>query len=177
MKIKTTLIILLMALASGQAMAQDNYSRGHHDSDRNGRYQNDHNRYRNRDYGKNYRQRDYRRDQRYARNRYDHHGYSNQRNRGHGTNLRIDYNRLMRYNPERFARWYADTAIAQIEQARRSGCRFGEAKGRWRYNWNDHYRHGQKERRDRSIREVETRERELSQCSHNGYGYRRSYGG
>ena len=169
MKLKTTLIFLVFTLVTAPAFAGSNKHKGQnnsaygnqpqHYSNRNNRGYN-HPQNKGRYYG--YKPNGYRHD--YGRSnvyRSDHRGSSGRM---------PPYYKLMNFSPDRFARWYADTAIAQVEEAHYSGCRLHNGKGRWTRNWNDHYRHGRKSRRDVSIFEVETREREIRQCGH--YGYR-----
>jgi hypothetical protein len=160
MKYQTTLIFMFLALVSSQSFAHEDYRHGHHGSNGSERYRHS-DRYRHNDRNRYDRQWNRQRD-RYNYRDNDRKNYQRERQPGYG--------RLMNYSPDRFARWYADTAIEQIERARRYGCSPPRYKGRWRYNWNDHYRHGLKERRERSIREVETRDRELAQCRR--YSYR-----
>jgi hypothetical protein len=161
---KTTLLILFLALFSGQALA-------HHDNGYRGQtYPGQSSRH----YGQKpiwkgrYNQS---RNHSYGRNQY---GYSHGKKRvnRHRGKSNINYHHLLQVRPEEFARWYADTAASQAEEARYSGCRFDRAKGRWTTNWNKHYRHGLKSRRETSFREVEIRDRELRQChrySYNGW--------
>ena len=173
MKYKTTLFLLFLALLSGQVFADYDQQRGQRDhrNDRNQRgdhYQRDGRNNRNdRDYRNNRNNRGNRHyDQKW--NRKHQRGYGRRHN---GSGSQYNYGRLMYYSPDRFARWYADTAISQIEKARNRGCRFARAKGRWRYNWRDHYQHGLKQRRETSIREVEQRDRELADCRRYGHSY------
>jgi len=100
------------------------------------------------------------------------HGYYNQRHQpndyrygGHNGNRYRD-----NFSREEFARWYADTATAQAEQNRFSGCNIRSSKDRWTHNWGKHYRYALKGPRDKVIREVETRARQLRQCG--SYQYR-----
>ncbi len=157
MKFKITLLLLTLAMFSGPVFADHKHYRGSYAAGYDGRNYDD--RYRdNRNYGnKLSRHRDYS-----SRT----HGYRSQRN-----NHQPSYRRLMNFSPDQFARWYANTAIAQLEEARYSGCHLHNGKGRWTSNWNDHYRHGRKARRNVSISEVETRDRELRRC--NRFAHRR----
>ena len=169
MKLKTTLIFLVFTLVTMPAFAGSNkhkwqYSSGYDNQYLHNSYRSNHGYSHPQNKGRYYG---------YKPNRY-HHNYG--RSHDNHSNYRSSrsslppYYKLMSFSPDRFARWYADTAIAQVEEARYSGCRFHKGKGRWTSNWNDHYRHGRKSRRDTSIFEVETRARELRQCGH--YGYR-----
>jgi hypothetical protein len=165
MKHKITLLFLAMALLSGPAFAErgnkafssnlkwagKNAEIAIHPVHHSNAYAR-----KNQPYGRNDRYDRYDRRDRYDR-KYKRH---DKRRNGYTT----DYGRLMYYTPDQFARWYADTAVGQAGENRRSGCWFDNGKGRWSSNWNDHYRHGLKQRRETSIREVETRKQELREC-------------
>ena len=155
MKLIITLLFLSLTVFSGQALADHNHHRGNYAYGYDGRYNDD----RNRDYRYYGNKRGRSRNNDYRSN-----GYRSQRN-----NRQPGYRRLMNIGPNQFARWYANTAIAQVEEARYSGCRLHKGKGRWTSNWNDHYRHGRKARRNVSISEIEARNRELQRCNHSGY--------
>lgn len=70
---------------------------------------------------------------------------------------------------EDFARWYADTALAQARQNHRYGCR--EKGNAWTTDWYDHYRWAMRAHRREAMRQVEIRDRRLARCG--VYSYRR----
>lgn len=79
-----------------------------------------------------------------------------------------DYRYLQRLRPDEFARWYADTAVAQSEENRIYGCGNSGGRGRWRGEWDNHYQFARQVSRTVAIREVEIRAEQLSYCGRHG---------
>jgi hypothetical protein len=86
------------------------------------------------------------------------------RRRGYG--VRPKYGQVGRNG---FARWYADTALAQARQNHRYGCR--ERGNAWTTDWYDHYRWAMRVSRNEAMQQVEIRDRRLGRCG--AYSYRR----
>lgn len=114
---------------------------------------------------------------RYAGSHGNSYGHSNRyRAESHGPNGRShsataavpDFHYLQRLRPNEFARWYADTAVAQSEENRIYGCGNSGGNGRWRGEWDNHYSFARQVSRDISIREVELRAQQLSYCGRRG---------
>lgn len=96
---------------------------------------------------------------RYAHNRYRDHDYRGDR--------RHDGYRGAREHVRRsgFARWYADTAVAQVRESRQFGCHRGPSRGLWSPSWQAHYRWALRASRHEAMREIRRRDRRLERCS------------
>lgn len=74
------------------------------------------------------------------------------------------------FSQQDLARWYADTALAQVRESNRFNCRLSNSSGRWSRNWREHYRWALGQSRNKMIREIRRRERALEDCV--SYAYR-----
>ena len=90
--------------------------------------------------------------------------------RGHG-----GYSRSQphgRFNHDELARWYANTALAQVGESNRYGCRLSSSSGRWSRSWQAHYRWARGQSRRSLMTEVRRRDRPLENCASHAYrGY------
>ena len=90
--------------------------------------------------------------------------------RGHG-----GYSRSQphgRFNHDELARWYANTALAQVGESNRYGCRLSSSSGRWSRSWQAHYRWARGQSRRSLMTEVRRRDRTLENCASHAYrGY------
>lgn len=106
-------------------------------------------------------------------NPHDYRGQPGDNRGGHGQHRSQsftipDIRYLQRLHPQEFAKWYADTAVAQSEENRIYGCGNSDARGRWRGEWNNHYQFARQVLRETAIREVEIRADQLSYCGRRG---------
>lgn len=103
-----------------------------------------------------------------SRNRYAGHG-DRRHDRGH----QRAYDRgqpLARFSRNELARWYADTALAQVGESNRFCCRLSSSSGRWSRSWQAHYRWALGQSRHDLLSEVRKRDRTLQDCG--SYAYR-----
>ena len=103
-------------------------------------------------------------------------GYAGHRthgDRGHDRSHQRAYERrqpLARFSRNELARWYADTALAQVGESNRFGCRLSSSSGRWSRSWQAHYRWALGRSRHELLSEVRKRDRTLEDCG--SYAYR-----
>ncbi|MBT8062969.1 MAG: hypothetical protein HKO64_10455 [Xanthomonadales bacterium] len=98
----------------------------------------------------------------------DRHHDDRNRSRGHRGHGRSQP--LARFSSDELARWYAETALAQVGQSNRYGCRLSSSSGRWSRSWRSHYRWALGQSRRQLMSEIRRRERIIEDCS--SYAYR-----